>query len=84
MIEMQQSHARLWSIITALLFGAAGLFLFLGGAELLVLGGSWFYALVGAVLLGTAAAGFRKPQLAARVYAGLLVVATLWLWLKPA
>lgn len=30
------------------------------------------------MLLGTAAAGFRKPQLAARVYAGLLVVATLW------
>ncbi|GBR34168.1 PQQ-dependent dehydrogenase 4 [Acetobacter peroxydans] len=78
MIEMQQSHARLWSIITALLFGAIGLFLFLGGAELLVLGGSWFYALVGAVLLGTAAAGFRRPQLATQVYAGLLVVATLW------
>lgn len=75
---MQQRYLKIWSGITAFLLGSVGLFLFLGGLDLLFLGGSWFYAVAGVLLLGAAITGFRNPSLATRLYAGLLVLATFW------
>ncbi|AOW46302.1 membrane-bound PQQ-dependent dehydrogenase, glucose/quinate/shikimate family [Acetobacter ascendens] len=75
---MRESQARLFSLITSILLAIVGLFLFFGGAELLFLGGSWFYIIAGGVMLGAAISGFRKPTLAMRLYAALLLVATIW------
>ncbi|MCG0993604.1 membrane-bound PQQ-dependent dehydrogenase, glucose/quinate/shikimate family [Acetobacter indonesiensis] len=75
---MRESNKGLFTIITSALLALIGLFLFLGGAELLFLGGSWFYILAGAVLLAIAISGFKNPKLAARLYAALLLVATVW------
>ncbi|NHN85257.1 membrane-bound PQQ-dependent dehydrogenase, glucose/quinate/shikimate family [Acetobacter musti] len=75
---MRDNSGRLWSLITSVLLGLTGLFLFFGGAQLLFLGGSWFYILAGCVMIGAAAAGFKNPKLAVRLYAGLLLVATIW------
>ena len=67
-----------FSIVTSILLALVGLFLFLGGGYLAVLGGSWFYVLAGAVMIGAAVTGIRSPRLALRLYAGLLLVSTLW------
>ncbi|MDN7350126.1 membrane-bound PQQ-dependent dehydrogenase, glucose/quinate/shikimate family [Acetobacter senegalensis] len=75
---MQESNKGLISIITSALLTLIGLFLFLGGAELLFLGGSWFYILAGGVLLAIVFSSFKNPKLAARLYAALLLVATIW------
>ncbi|MBO1359603.1 membrane-bound PQQ-dependent dehydrogenase, glucose/quinate/shikimate family [Acetobacter sacchari] len=75
---MQTSISRMLSIITTILVGAIGLFLFFGGAQLLLLGGSWFYIAAGGVFLAVAATGLKTPRLALRIYAGLLLFATLW------
>ncbi|GBR57929.1 PQQ-dependent dehydrogenase 4 [Acetobacter senegalensis DSM 18889] len=75
---MRESQTRLFSLITSILLAIVGLFLFFGGAELLFLGGSWFYIIAGGVMLGAALSGFRKPALAMRLYAALLLVATIW------
>jgi len=75
---MSLSAQRLLSLITSVLLALVGLFLFLGGAYLLFLGGSWFYVLVGGVMLASAATGLRKPLLGLRLFAGLLIVTTLW------
>lgn len=75
---MQESNKGLVSIITSALLTLIGLFLFLGGAELLFLGGSWFYILAGGVLLAIVFSSFKNPKLAARLYAALLLVATVW------
>ncbi|GBQ20870.1 PQQ-dependent dehydrogenase 4 [Acetobacter estunensis NRIC 0472] len=75
---MQHSKTGAWSWLTAVLLGLIGLYLFLGGAYLLILGGSLFYVLAGLVLLAVVASGFRAPRTAMRLYAGLLLVATIW------
>ncbi|CAI9119333.1 membrane-bound PQQ-dependent dehydrogenase, glucose/quinate/shikimate family [Brytella acorum] len=75
---MQESGPRLLSIVTSVLLALVGLFLFIGGAQLMFLGGSWFYILAGGVMLGAAAIGFRNPGRAVRIYAAFLVLATIW------
>ncbi|GBQ10805.1 membrane-bound PQQ-dependent dehydrogenase, glucose/quinate/shikimate family [Komagataeibacter rhaeticus] len=75
---MREGKQKLFSIITSALLALVGLFLFFGGAQLMVLGGSWFYVLAGCLLLAVAVAGVKAPQLAMRVYAAFLVVATIW------
>ena len=75
---MRETTKRLLSIITSVLLALIGLFLFFGGAQLLLLGGSWFYALTGCVLLAAAVLGLKQPRLASSLYAALLVVATIW------
>ena len=75
---MRETNGRLLSIITSILLALTGLFLFFGGAQLLLLGGSWFYIVAGGVMLGAAVSAIWRPGRAAALYAALLVVATLW------
>jgi quinoprotein glucose dehydrogenase len=64
--------------ISAAVIGLIGLIVFLGGAWLITLGGSWYYLLCGAAIAATAALLFlRKPQ-ALIVYAGVIVVTIVW------
>ncbi|GAJ29537.1 membrane-bound PQQ-dependent dehydrogenase, glucose/quinate/shikimate family [Acidomonas methanolica] len=75
---MISGNGRLLSVITSTLLAVVGLFLFFGGAELLFLGGSWFYILAGGVVLAAAATGLQRPRLAKQLYAGLLVLSVIW------
>lgn len=75
---MRETNGRLLSIITSVLLALVGLFLFFGGAQLLFLGGSWFYVVAGGIMLAAAVSGLRKPKLAVGLYAALLLVATVW------
>ncbi|MFT8807258.1 membrane-bound PQQ-dependent dehydrogenase, glucose/quinate/shikimate family [Gluconobacter sp.] len=75
---MSASLQRVMSPLTSILLALVGLFLLGGGGYLLILGGSWFYALLGLVMLAAAGISFRNPLLAARLYAALLLVATIW------
>src|SRR5690606_1085957 len=58
-----------------------GVVLFVGGIWLIVLGGSWYYAVAGAVLLLTALLLFRSNVRALWLYAALVVATLAWaLW----
>ncbi|GBQ66597.1 PQQ-dependent dehydrogenase 4 [Ameyamaea chiangmaiensis NBRC 103196] len=75
---MHETRYKLWSAVTSALLALVGLYLTFGGGELLLLGGSWFYCLAGLLMLGAAIGGFRAPRLALRLYAALLLLATIW------
>ncbi|NII73727.1 quinoprotein glucose dehydrogenase [Dyella sp. SG562] len=68
--------AALW--ITAAVFVLLGLALLAGGAWLLVLGGSPYYVLAGAVLIATGWLAWRGSGLALGLHALLLLATLLW------
>ncbi|MBY5982640.1 glucose/quinate/shikimate family membrane-bound PQQ-dependent dehydrogenase [Halomonas sp. DP5Y7-2] len=68
-------------IIVSLIFALVGLSLLGGGAWLITLGGSWYYALSGAVLLVVGVMLRRRRVQAQLLFAGLLVATAVWaLW----
>ncbi len=69
----------LW--IIAVLLGLMGLALGLGGIWLIVLGGSWYYSLAGAFLIGTAFLLVAGRPAALSLFAALIVGTLVWaLW----
>jgi len=68
--------------IVSLLFSAlTGLYLLIGGIWLLALGGSWYYVVTGAALLGVAWLLYRRRPGALALYALVLVGTAIWsLW----
>ncbi len=64
--------------ITAAVFLLLGLVLLAGGAWLLALGGSPYYVLAGAVLMGTGWLAWRGRRLALGLHALLLLATLLW------
>jgi len=71
-----------WLImIFALVVALAGLALAGGGAYLISLGGSWYYALAGLGLVATAFFLFRRSRLAVWIYLALFAATVAWaLW----
>ena len=49
-----------------------------GGAYLIVLGGSWYYAVAGVALLATAVLLFRRSRLAVWMYLALFAATVAW------
>ncbi len=69
----------LWAL--TLFLAAIGLALLAGGAILITLGGSFYYAAAGIAVLASALALKRRSPAAAVIYAGFLVATLLWsLW----
>ena len=67
-------------IFAAILILIAFAYLY-GGIKLIAVGGSFYYALAGAVIAACAQLLLKRNKLASRVYGGLLVVTLLWaLW----
>jgi quinoprotein glucose dehydrogenase len=64
--------------ITGGLFVLAGLFLFVAGAYLAVLGGSWYYLLAGAGVILTGAGLFMRRRWALHLYAVVLAGTVIW------
>ena len=56
MAETKSQQSRLLVTLTALFAAFCGLYLLIGGAWLVVLGGSWYYPIAGLVMLGVSAA----------------------------
>jgi len=70
---------RSWSaIILAVILGLIGIILTIGGAWLLSLGGSAYYAIAGIALLASAWLLFRGRILGGWVYIGLFVLTAIW------
>ena len=68
-------------MLLALLLTLASLPLIVGGAYLIVLGGSWYYLPAGLALLATAFFLFRRSRLAIWIYAVTFAVTVAWaLW----
>ncbi|KHK90042.1 membrane-bound PQQ-dependent dehydrogenase, glucose/quinate/shikimate family [Novosphingobium malaysiense] len=65
-------------LLYALVLAASGLALLAGGAHLVSLGGSAYYALCGAVLIGIAALTAFRHRLARPLYATVLVFTAAW------
>ena len=58
-----------------------GIVLAVGGAQLILVGGSWFYLFAGIVLVVAGLALAQRKLLAAWIYAGAFVATALWaLW----
>jgi quinoprotein glucose dehydrogenase len=77
---MRHRHSWLAGIV-AVLIGATGLFLLLGGAWLARLGGSWYYVLAGVALLVDAWLLWRARAAALALFALVLAATLLWaLW----
>ncbi len=68
-----------WLIMgLAALVALASLALIGGGAYLIVLGGSWYYAIAGVGLLATAILLFQRSRLAVWVYGTLFAATVIW------
>ena len=81
MPESQRDAPRGFSLlltITAALIGLIGLALFAGGAWLLAVGGSFYYALAGIGLIATAFLLVRRSPLALLVYAAVVTLTLVW------
>ncbi|MCD2172148.1 glucose/quinate/shikimate family membrane-bound PQQ-dependent dehydrogenase [Rhizobium sp. C4] len=64
--------------VTSLVLAALGLVIGGGGVWLLLLGGSWFYAVAGIFFLLTAIFLWRRSAAALRIYAVFVLLALLW------
>ncbi len=70
--------AKVWLFVLGAILGLAGLFFAIGGAKLVLLGGSWYFLLSGiAIVIAGALVILRKP--AGALLFGLVTIATL-LW----
>lgn len=68
-----------WAIWVAIvLFVLIGMFLLIGGVWLISLGGSWYYAITGAAVLGSAFFLWKGQLLGLWIYAGMLVWTLIW------
>ena len=65
-------------IIYSLILLLVGLSLLGGGAWLVTLGGSWYYALAGLVLIAVGAMARSRRVPAQLLYAGLLIATAAW------
>ncbi|MBV6286916.1 membrane-bound PQQ-dependent dehydrogenase, glucose/quinate/shikimate family [Pseudomonas aegrilactucae] len=75
------SATRLALLIFGALLGLSGLALAIGGLRLISLGGSWYYLLAGATLLGAGVLYARRKTLGAGLLALLFGATVLWsLW----
>lgn len=63
MAETKSQQSRLLVTLTALFAAFCGLYLLIGGAWLVVLGGSWYYPIAGLVMLGVTVMLFRASAL---------------------
>jgi quinoprotein glucose dehydrogenase len=74
----ESAPARWGRRLLALVLGVFGLFMVIGGVQLISLGGNWYYAIAGLLSLASAIAlGRRRPS--ASLWFGILFVLTL-LW----
>lgn len=82
MAEQRERGIGFWLIMAlALLLALAGLILSGGGAYLIALGGSWYYALAGLAILATAWFLFRRSRLAVWIYLVTFAATLAWaLW----
>ena len=62
MAETKSQQSRLLVTLTALFAAFCGLYLLIGGAWLVVLGGSWYYPIAGLVMLGVTVMLFRGKR----------------------
>jgi quinoprotein glucose dehydrogenase len=67
MAETKSQQSRLLVTLTALFAAFCGLYLLIGGAWLVVLGGSWYYPIAGLVMLGVTVMLFRGKRCAVAV-----------------
>jgi quinoprotein glucose dehydrogenase len=68
-----------WAVwIAIILFIPIGLFLLGGGFWLIALGGSWYYALTGAAVLGSAYLMWRGSMLGIWLYVAMLIGTVIW------
>jgi quinoprotein glucose dehydrogenase len=65
-------------IVTFVLLLAIGLFLGIGGAWLIALGGSWYYLVAGIAFLATAVLVLRRDPAARLLYAAIVVGTLAW------
>jgi quinoprotein glucose dehydrogenase len=73
-LKIDHKRARIFPILLALL----GLILLAGGARLLSLGGSWWYAASGLVLIGSATLIWRGNRWGTWLYGFMLAYTTVW------
>jgi len=77
---MSASPRTRWIIALALTFGLIAAILLAGGVWLVVLGGSWFYAVVGAALLASAALLWKRNPFVLPLFALLVLATVIWAW----
>ncbi len=65
-------------VLTSAVLALVGLALLTGGAWLIVLGGSWFYAFIGAMFLVTAVLLYRRKGAALAIYGILVLASIIW------
>ena len=75
-VHGRSARAGILLPVMAVVTGLSGLVSLAGGAWLVVLGGSWFYAVAGAAMVASAALLWRRRRAALHLFA-LLVLATL-------
>ena len=78
MAETKSQQSRLLVTLTALFAAFCGLYLLIGGAWLVVLGGSWYYPIAGLVMLGVTVMLLRGKRAALWLYAALLLATMIW------
>ncbi len=72
-------HAGHWAAMAlAAILAVIGLILLGGGAYLVVLGGSWYYALAGLLLVASGVLLFRFDRAGALVYVATWLLTLLW------
>lgn len=78
MTSSESGLARGGRWLLALLLGLFGLFMVIGGARLIALGGNWYYALAGLLSIGTAVMLARRSPAATRWFGVLFVFTLVW------
>ena len=73
------AQAGRWAVmVLAFVLAVIGIAMLGGGIYLIVLGGSWYYALAGLLLIVSAGFLFRLDRMGAMVYVALWVLTLLW------
>jgi quinate dehydrogenase (quinone) len=70
--------ARLWLILLGAVIVLAGLFFAIGGARLVMLGGSWYFLLAGIGLIASGLLIIRRRTLGAMLFALVVVLTAIW------
>jgi quinoprotein glucose dehydrogenase len=77
-LALEVGGSALAIFITSLVFAVSGVWLGTGGIWLITLGGSWYYAIAGAVLLVVAWLLYRRRTEALWLYAVFLLATLVW------
>jgi len=78
---MPQRAGKIAVIVLAAVLAVIGAILLGGGAYLIILGGSWYYALAGIALIASGVLLFRFSVVAVAVYTALWLATLFWtLW----